>query len=157
MARLPWARTLILVGVATTLTSAAVGYVWLQRMPELQPVAFGRQVQITARDSTSATIFASTGLSRPPSCEVASESGDQVTVGDPERYYQGDGLESAFGFPVATGGTYRVRCSSAAEGGRFAVAEDMAVPEGVFIAAGSLGLVMCGLGGLLTARQGRRR
>jgi hypothetical protein len=151
-----WARLLIVAGAVTTLTSAAVGYLWLHRMPELRPVDFGQQVQITATASTSATIFASTGLSRPPSCEVTSGNGGPVTLGEAERYYQSGGLESAFGFPVTAGTTYTVTCGSAAETGRrFAVAEDAAVPEGVFIAAGSLGLVMCGVGGVLMAGQRR--
>lgn len=151
----PWARLLIVAGAVTTLASAVVGYLWLHRMPELQPVDFGQQAQITATESTSATIFASTGLSRPPSCEVNSENGDPVHVGEAERYYQEGGLESALGFPVTSGTTYTVRCTGATEAGRFAVAQDAAVPEGVFIAAGSLGVVMCGVGGVLMARQRR--
>jgi hypothetical protein len=150
----PWVRLLVVAGAVTTLTSAAVGFLWLHRMPELRPVDFGQQVQITATQSTSATIFASTGLSRPPSCEVTSGNGGPVTVGGAERYYQGGGLESAFGFPVTAGTQYTVTCGSATETGRrFAVAEDAPVSEGVFIAAGSLGLVMCGVGGVLMARQ----
>lgn len=150
----PWVRPLIVAGAVTTLTSAAGGFLWLHRMPELRPVDFGQQVQITATESRSATIFASTGLSRPPSCDVTSENGGPVTVGEATRYYQGGGLESAFGFPVTAGTTYTVKCGSATETGRrFAVAQDAAVPEGVFIAAGSLGLVMCGVGGVLMARQ----
>lgn len=137
------------------MTSAVVGYLWLQRMPELEPVDFGQQVQITATESTSATIFVSTGLSRPPSCEVTSEDGDPVAAGDAERYHQGGGLESAFGFPVTSGTTYTVRCGRAAEGGRFAVAQDAAAPEAVFIGVGSLGLVMCGVGAVVAARQRR--
>jgi hypothetical protein len=80
-------RPVITAGVVTTLTSAIVGYLWLQRMPDLQPVDFGQPAQITATRSTSATIFASTGLSRPPSCEVTSGTGDAVVVGEPERYH----------------------------------------------------------------------
>lgn len=155
--RVPWARFLIVAGAVTTLASIVVGYVWIQRMPALQPVDFGQQVQITATKSTSATIFASTGLSRAPSCEVTSGNGDAVPVGDAERYHQGGGLESAFGFPATSGTTYTVTCRSAAEAGRFAVAQDAAAPEGVFIAAGTLGLVMCGVGGLLAARRRQRR
>jgi hypothetical protein len=151
--RIPWARILILAGAVTVLTSAAVGYVWLTRMPELQAVDFGQQAEISATASTSATIFASTGMSRPPSCEVISENGDPVGVGEAERYYQGDGLESAYGFPITSGTTYTVTCRGAADDGRFAVAQDAAVPEAVFIAAGSLGLLMCVLGGILAARQ----
>jgi hypothetical protein len=152
----PWARLLIVAGAVTTLASAAVGYLWLHRMPELRPVDFGQQVKITATESTSATIFASTGLSRPPSCEVTSANGGRVTLGGARRYYQGGGLESAFGFPVTAGTTYTVTCGSATETGRrFAVAEDAAVPEVVFITAGSLGLVMCGVGGVLMVRQRR--
>jgi hypothetical protein len=150
-----WARVLTVAGAATTLVSAVVGYLWLHRMPELQPTDFGRQVQITATKSTSVTIFASTGLSRPPPCEVTSGNGDPVTVGEAEHYHQGGGLESAFGFPVTSGTTYTVTCGSATETGRFAVAQDAAVPEGVFMTAGSLGLVMCGVGGVLMVRQRR--
>lgn len=69
------------------------------------------------------------------------------------RYHQGGGLESAFGFPVSSGTTHTVMCGSSTEAGRFAVAQDAEVPERVFIAAGSLGLVMCGWGGVLAARQ----
>lgn len=155
-ARFPLGAVLIVAGAVTTVIAAVVGYLWLQRMPELRPVDFGQQVQVTATESTSATIFASTGLSRPPSCEVTSENGVPVTVGEAARYHQGGGLESAFGFPVSSGTTYTVRCGSSTEAGRFAVAQDAAVPEGVFIAAGSLGLVMCGWGGVLAARQRRR-
>lgn len=155
--RIPWARILILAGAVTMLASAAVGYVWLKRMPELRSVDFGQQAEISATASTSATIFASTGMSRPPSCEVISENGDPVPLGEAKRYYQGDGLESASGFPMTSGTTYTVTCRSAAEDGRFAVAQDAAMPEGVFIAAGSLGLVMCVVGGFLAARQRQPR
>jgi hypothetical protein len=137
--------------------SAAVGYAWLKRMPELQPVDFGQQAQIRATESTSATIFASTGMSQPPSCEVTSGNGDPVTVGDAQHYHQGAGLESAWGFPVTSGTTYTVMCRGAAEDGRFAVAQDAAVPEVIFIAAGSLGLVMSVVGGLFAFRQRHRR
>lgn len=154
---IPWARLLILAGAATMLISAAVGYVWLERMPELKPVDFGQQAQIRATESTSATIFASTGMSQPPSCEVTSGNGDPVTVGDAHHYHQEGGLESASGFPVTAGTTYTVTCRGASEDGRFAVAQDAAVPEGIFIAAGSLGLVMCVVGGLLAFRQRQRR
>ena len=149
-----WARVLVVAGVVTTLVSAVVGYVWLHRMPALQAVDFGQRVQIAATESTSATIFASTGLSRPPSCEVSSGNGEAVTVGEADRYHQGGGLESAFGFPVTSGTTYTVTCK-ATETGRFAVAQEAGAPEGLFIAAGSLGLVMCGVGGVLMARQRR--
>lgn len=149
-----WARVLVVAGAVTTLASAVVGYLWLHRMPGLQAVDFGQRVQFAATESASATIFASTGLSRPPSCEVTSGSGEAVTVGEAEHYHQGGGLESAFGFPVTSGTTYTVTCS-ATETGRFAVAQDADVPEGLFIAAGSLGLVMCGVGGVLIARQRR--
>lgn len=154
-AHLLWARVLIVAGAVITLASAGVGYLWLHRIPELQPVDFGQHVQIIATESTSATIFASTGLSRPPSCEVISENGDPVAVGNARRYHQGGGLESTFGFSVTSGTRYTVTCSSATEAGRFAVAQDAAVPEGVFIAAGSLGLVICAGGGVLMARQRR--
>jgi hypothetical protein len=146
------ARLLVVAGAVTTLASAVVGYLWLHHTPALQAVDFGQRVQITATKSASATIFASTGLSRPPSCEVTSGNGEAVTVGEAERYHQGGGLESAFGFPVTSGTTYTVACS-ATETGRFAVAQEAEVPEGLFIAAGSLGLVMCGVGGVLIARQ----
>lgn len=139
------------------IVSAAVGYVWLTRMPELQPVDFGQQTSVRATESTSATIFASTGMSQPPSCEVTSGNGDPVTVGDAQRYHQGAGLESAWGFPVTSGTTYTVTCRGAAEDGRFAVAQDAAVPEVSFITAGSLGLVMAVLGGLVAFRQRQRR
>lgn len=137
--------------------SAAVGYVWLNRIPELQPVDFGQQTSIRATESTSATIFASTGMSQPPSCEVTAGNVDPVTVGDAQRYHQGAGLESAWGFPVISETTYTVTCLGAAEDGRFAVAQDAAVPELGFIAAGSLGLVMFVLGGLVVFRQRQRR
>ncbi|MFC5177662.1 hypothetical protein [Nocardioides taihuensis] len=151
----PWAKALIVGGAVLTLASAVVGYLWLQRMPELQPVDFGEQVQITPTESTSATIYASTGLSQAPSCEVTSGDGDSVTVGEADRYLQERGLESAFGFPVASGTTYTVTCTSATEAGQFAVAQDDAVPEGAFMAAGLLGLVVCGVGVVLAARQRR--
>lgn len=154
---IPWARLLIIAGAATMVISAAVGYAWLKRMPELQPVDFGQHAQIRATESTSATIFASTGLSQAPSCAVTSGGGDPVTVGNAQRYHQAEGLESAFSFPVTAGTRYTVTCSGASEDGRFAVARDPAVPEGIFIAAGSLGLVMCVVGGLLAFRQRQRR
>ena len=138
------------------LVSAAVGFVWLERMPELQPVDFGQQTSLRATESTSATIFASTGMSQPPSCEVTSGNGVPVTVGDARRYHQGAGLESASGFPVTSGTTYTVTCRGAAEDGRFAVAQDAAVPQVSFIAAGSLGLVMSVVGGLVAFAQRRR-
>lgn len=78
-----------------------------------------------------------------------------VVVGEAERYLQEGGLESAFGFPVASGTTYTVRCTSATQAGRFAVAQDAAVPEGAFMAAGLLGLVVCGIGVVLAKRQRR--
>jgi hypothetical protein len=137
------------------LVSAAVGYLWLKRMPELHPVDFGQQAQIRATESTSATIFASTGMSQPPSCEVASGNGDPVAVGEAERYLQEGGLESTFGFPVASGTTYTVTCTTATEAGRFAVTQDATVPEGVFMETGLLGLVVCGTGVVLAARQRR--
>jgi hypothetical protein len=152
---LAWARVLVVVGVAIALASAVVGYVWLQRMPELQPVDFGQRVPVVATETTSVTIFVSTGLSSPPSCKVTTGNGGAVTVGEAERYHQGGGLESAFGFPVASGTTYVVTCSSAAEAGRFAVAQDVAVPVNVLIATGSLGLALCGVG--LVVTTGRRR
>jgi hypothetical protein len=142
-------------GAVLILASAVVGYVWLQRMPELQPVDFGEHGQITATDSTTATIYAATGLSQAPSCEVTSEDGTSVAVGEAERYRQEGGLESAFGFPVAAGTTYTVTGSGATETGQFAVAQDDAVPEGAFMAAGLLGLVVCGVGVVLAARQRR--
>lgn len=137
--------------------SAALGYVWLKRMPELQPVDFGQQTQIRATESTSATIFASTGMSQPPSCEVTSGNGDPVTVGDAQHYRQGAGLESASGFPMTSGTAYAVTCRGTAQHGHFAVAQDAAVPEVNFIAAGSLGLVMSVVGGLFAFRQRQRR
>lgn len=140
---IPWARLLIIAGAATMVISAAVGYAWLKRMPELQPVDFGQQAQIRATESTSATIFASTGLSQAPSCAVTSGGGDPVTVGNAQRYHQAEGLESAFSFPVTAGTRYTVTCSGASEDGRFAVAQDPAVPEGIFIAAGSLARHVC--------------
>lgn len=82
---IPWARLLIIAGAATMVISAAVGYAWLKRMPELQPVDSGQQAQIRATESTSATIFASTGLSQAPSCAVTSGGGDPVTVGNAQR------------------------------------------------------------------------
>lgn len=152
---LAWARVLIVVGVAIALVSAVLGYVWLQRMPELQPVDFGQHVPIVATETTSVTIFVSTGLSSPPSCEVTTENGGAVTVGEAESYHQAGGLESAFAFPGTSGTTYVVTCSSAAEAGRFAVAQDVAVPVNVLIATGSLGLGLCGVG--LVVTTGRRR
>lgn len=154
---IPWARLLIVAGVVTMSISAAVGYVWLTRMPELQPVDFGQQAQIRATESTSATIFASTGMSQPPSCDVTSGHGDPVTVTDARHYRQAGGLESASGFQVTAGTTNTVTCRGASEDGRFAVAQDAAVPEGIFIAAGSLGLGLCVVGGLLAFRQRQRR
>ena len=151
----PWAKALIVGGAVLTLASAVVGFLWLQRMPELQPVDFGEQVQISATESTSATIYASTGLSQAPSCEVTLGDGARATVGEAERYLQEGGLESAFGFPVASGTTYTVTCTSPTEAGQFAVAQDDAVPEGAFMAAGLLGLVVCGVGVVLAARQRR--
>ena len=156
-AHIPWAPLLILAGAATVFVSAALGYVLLNRMPDLQPVDFGQQAQIRATESTSATIFASTGMSQPPSCEVTSGNGDPVTVGDAQHYHQRAGLESALGFAVTSGTTYTVTCRGAAEDGRFAVAQDAAVPEVSFIAAGSPGLVMLVVGGLLAFRQRQRR
>lgn len=96
-----------------------------------------------------------TGLSRPPSCEVTSDDGNPVAVGEPEGYHQGDGLESAYEFPVASGTTYTVSCDSA-ETGRFDVAQESAPPQGVFIGAGSLGLVLCGVGAILTSGRAVR-
>ena len=122
-------------------------------MPDLQPVGFGQQVQIRATEHTSATIYGSTGMSRPPSCTVSTGNGELVTVGDAQDYHQAGGLESAGGFLVTAGTTYTVTCRSEAGDGRFAVAQDAAVPEGIFIAAGSLGLAMCGVGGLLAFRR----
>ena len=153
----PWALLLVLVGALTVLVSAGVGFTWLNRMPDLQPVDFGQQAQVRAQESTSATIYASTGMSRPPSCTVTTGDGDPVPVGDAQRYHQAGGLESAGGFPVTAGTTYAVTCRGAADDGRFAVAEDAVVPEGVFIAAGALGLAMCGAGGLLAHRRRRGR
>lgn len=132
------------------------GHTWLKRIPELQPVGFGQQVEISATASMSATIFASTGMSRPPSCDMITENGDPVTVGEVSRYVQGGGLESAFGFPMTSGTTYVVTCRGEAPEGCFAVAPDVAVPEGIFIAAGSLGLLMCVVGIVLAARQRQR-
>jgi hypothetical protein len=151
----PWAKALTVGGAVLILASAVVGYLWLQRMPELQPVDFGEHVEITATESTAATIYASTGLSQAPSCEVTSEDGSSVTEGEADRYRQEGGLESAFGFPMTSGTTYTVTCTSATEAGHFAVAQDDAVPEGAFIAAGLLGLVVCGVGVVLAARQRR--
>jgi hypothetical protein len=153
--RTGWAKALILGGVAFTVVSAVVGYLWLHRMPELRPVDFGEHVQITATRTTSATIYASTGLSRAPSCAVSTGDGAPVAVGEVDRYLQEGGLESAFGFRVAAGTTYAVTCTHATEAGRFAVAQDAAFPEGVFVAAGVLGLVVCGTGVVLAARQRR--
>lgn len=153
----PWARLLVLAGAVTVLVSAGIGFVWLNRMPDLQPVDFGQQAQIRATESTSATIYASTGMSRPPSCTVTTGNGNPVTVGDAQHYHQAGGLESAGGFLVTAGTTYTVTCRGAAGDGRFAVAQDAAVPEGILIAAGSLGLAMCGAGGLLAFRRRRDR
>jgi hypothetical protein len=86
---------------------------------------------------------------------VTSQDGDRVTVGDAQHYRQGGGLESAWGFPVASGSTYTVTCRSAGEDGQFAVAQEADVPEGIFIAAGSLGLALCVVGALLAFRQRR--
>lgn len=149
----PWVRLLIVAGAVIALASAVVGALSRQRMPEMHPVDFGQQVQITATDATTATIFGSTGLSQAPSCKVATANSEPVPVGEAERYRQGGGLESVFSFPVTAGTTYTVTCA-AAEPGRFAVAQDAAVPTGVFIAAGSLGLVMFGVG-LIWARRPR--
>jgi hypothetical protein len=40
----PWAKALTVGGAVLILASAVVGYLWLQRMPELQPVDFGEHV-----------------------------------------------------------------------------------------------------------------
>lgn len=58
---------------------------------------------------------------------------------------------------MTMGTTYTVTCRGAGEDGRFAVAQGAAVPEAIFIAAGSLGLIMSGMGGLLAFRQRQRR
>jgi hypothetical protein len=150
-----WAKELIVGGALLTLASAVVGYLWLQRVPELNPVDFGEHVTVTATKSASATIFASTGLSRAPSCDVTTGDRASVTVGEAARYQQKGGLESAFGFPVESGTTYRVTCASATEAGQFAVAQDAAVPETAFMATGLLGLIACGGGVVLAARQRR--
>jgi hypothetical protein len=142
---------LIVGGIAITLASAVVGVVWLDRMPDVHPVAFGEQVQITATESTTATIYASTALSRPPSCEAISQDGTAVPVGEAGRYLQEAGLESALGFAVVSGRTYTVTCTGATEAGRFAVAQDAAVPEDAFMAAGLLGLIV-GAAGVALAR-----
>jgi hypothetical protein len=153
--RIGWARVLTVAGVIVIVASAVLGYLSLQRMPTLEPVDFGQEVQMTATGSTSATIFASTGLSEPPSCRVTAEKGESVTVGGAEHYRQGGGLESTFGFGVTAGTRYTVTCS-AAETGQFAVVQDASDLSGLFIAAGSLGLVLAGVGVALTARHGRR-
>jgi hypothetical protein len=56
---------------------------------------------------------------------------------------------------VTSGTTYDVVCDGA-DAGRLAVAQDAEVAESAIFAAGSLGLVMCGIGGVLAARRRRQ-
>jgi hypothetical protein len=147
---------LMIVGAVMTLGSAVMGFVWLNLAPELDPVPFGEQSQVTATRSGSATIFSPTGQSAAPPCTATTADGAEVGLGEPERYLQLEGMESSYGFPTSAGSTYTVTCGGPGQVGRFAVEEVSGFPEAVFLTVGSLGLLLCAGGGALAWRHRRR-
>jgi hypothetical protein len=76
-------------------------------------------------------------------------------LGEPQRYQQAEGMESSYGFTATSGTTYTVSCEGPGQVGRFAVAEVGNFPEAVFLAVGSLGLLLCAAGGVLAWRHRR--
>jgi hypothetical protein len=146
---------MILVGAVITLGSAAAGFVWLSRTPDLHTVPFGEQVQITATSSDEATIFTSTGQSAIPTCQAARQDGQQVMLGEPQRYLQSARMESSYAFTTSPGATYLVRCGDPGQVGRFAVAEVGGYPDSAFLRVGSLGLLLSAAGGVLAWRRRR--
>ena len=50
------AWVLIIVGAVIALGSGVTGFVWLNRVPDLHPVSFGEQLEITAAGSATVTI-----------------------------------------------------------------------------------------------------
>jgi hypothetical protein len=147
-----WWAILLILGAVMTLGSAVLGFVWLNRVPDLQTVAFGEPTQFTAT-GTAATIFTPTGLSTAPPCDVTTPDGVALELGEPERYQQSAGMESSYGFTASSGMTYTVGCGSPGQTGRFAVAEVSHFPAGVFVAVGSVGVILCAGAGLLVWRQ----
>jgi hypothetical protein len=66
LSRSRWAKVLIIAGAVITLGSGAAGFLWLNRVPDLRPVTFGEQAQITATGSGGASIYTPTGQQLPP-------------------------------------------------------------------------------------------
>jgi hypothetical protein len=151
----PTAWGLIIIGAVITLGSGVIGVVWLNRMPDLHPVPFGEQAQITASGSGGATIFTSTGQAATPACQATTPDGRPLVLGEPQRYQQSARMESIYGFTTTSGTTYTVSCGDPGQAGQFAVAEVSAFPEVAFLAVGSLGLLLSAAGGVLAWRRGR--
>ena len=147
---LPKAWALVIVGAVILLGSGALGFVWLNRTPDLHPVPFGERATITASHPDTATIFTTSGLTAAASCRVTQDSG-AVALGEPGRYQQFEGMESTYVFTTTRGATYTVSCGQPGQSGRFAVAEVGRFPEAAFLAAGSIGLLLC-VGGLVLVR-----
>jgi hypothetical protein len=145
---------LMVIGAVITLGSAVTGFVWLNLAPELDPVPFGEQAQLTATRSGTATIFSPTGQSAAPPCTATTPDGAQVVLGEPARYLQLEGMESTYGFTTSAGSTYTVTCGSRGQAGRFALEEVSRFPERVFLMVGSLGLLLFA-GGALAWRHRR--
>ncbi len=116
------ARVLVVVGAVMTLGFSVVGFLWLNRAPDLDPVPFGERSEITATGSGTATIFTSTGQGVPPACQATTRDGREVVLGEPGRYQQLEGMESSYGFTTTSGTTYTVGCGNPGQTGRFAVA-----------------------------------
>ena len=131
----------IIAGAVIMLGTAAVGFRWLNRVPELDPVPFGEQTQVTATGSGGATIFTPTGQAVTPACQAVRD-GRPVVLTPPRRYQQSAGLESSYGFTTTSGVTYTVGCGNPGQLGQFAVAEVSGFPEAAFLAIGSLGLLL---------------
>lgn len=148
-------RALMIAGMGAALGSGVVGFVWLSRAPELRPVPFGEQVEITATGAGAVSVFTPTGRATAPQCRAATQDGRNVTLGESRRYQQAEGMESSYGFTTESGLTYRVSCGDPGEAGRFAVAEVGRFPEAVLLAVGSLGLLACAAGGVLDWRHRR--
>jgi hypothetical protein len=155
MQRLRMAWVLVIVGALMALGSGAVGFLWLNRVPDMHPVPYGEQSEFTATGSGAVTIFTSTGQSTAPTCRITTRDGRNVAVGEAERYQQAEGLDSTYGFTATPGTTYTISCGSPGQLGRFAGAMVNTFPTGVFIATGSFGLLVCAVGGVLARRQRR--
>jgi hypothetical protein len=146
---------LISVGAVITLGSGVIGFVWLNRLPDLHPVSFGEQTQVTATSSAEATIF---HLHRPRSdpCLPGNDAGRQARRAGCAAAVSavgGHGVQPRLHHDIQYHLHGQLR--GPGQAGQFGVAEVRGFPEVAFLAMGSLGLLSSATGGVVAWRRSR--